>query len=205
MDSIFPIIMALSAGVGLLIAFISRKKGGPQKTEDFQLHLQGIGVKAILLDMEGEEATVLGKRSWGEKVDGIFKVQGKNIDTIAIIGVSSQYGTNYYIEYIVKGSGGLGRPEVKKTSMHKKKSPPIFGKVIDIEWKGDPHLSQRLNFDYSIKYKLLNECLDSLKGNIQIIPETKKGYTRIKTGYSLPAAELFDVINSIAKHVKSWA
>ena len=204
-DNAFPIIMALSAGIGLLFTFISRKKTGPQKIDELYPHLQSIGVKAIPLDMESEEAKALGKRSWGEKAVGVFDIRSRNIDTIVVIGVSSQYGTNYYIEYIVNNPGGMGRPDAKKTSMHRKKNPPILGKVMDIYWKGDTHLSQRLDFDYQIKYKLLQGGLDSLKGNIQIIPETKKGYTRIKTGYVLPAAELLDVIDSIAKHVKSWA
>jgi len=204
-DVILPLIMALSVGVGFLITLIARKKGGSQKEQEFLFHLQGIGIKATPFNMESEEAKLLGKRSWGDKAETILTVQDKNMDAIVIIGVSSQYGTNYYIEYIVKNTKGAIRPDAKKTGMQVKKSPPLFGKAVNIEWKGDANLAQRLNFDFSLKYKLLNEGLNSLKGGIQIIPEPKKGYSRIKTGYEPPSPELFDVINGIAKHVKSWA
>lgn len=204
-DIIFPLIMAISVGVGILITFIAAKKGSSQKAQEFYLHLQSIGIKATLLEKENNEVRVFGKRSWGEKADTVLTIKEKNMDAIVIVSVSSQYGTNYHIEYIVRKIGGVIREGVKKTSMQTKKSPPLFGKAIDIRWKGDANLSQRLNLDYSMKYKLLNEGFSSLKGGIVIIPESKRGYIRIKTGYERPSPSLFDVINSIAYYIKSWA
>ncbi len=203
-EEIIPIITALLFTVGLPIALLARRKRGPKPAQDFLLHLQGIGVKARALEEGDEPDAIQPKRSWGEKLDTLAKIEGSNIDYVAITSTSSQYGTNLYINYLVRETGAPGRPDRKKTKMVRRKSPPIWGKVVDIEWKGDPHLSQRLNFDYSLKYKLLNEGLPTLKGDIQIIPEHKAGHTKIKTNFELPSPELFQCLDIIAKHVKSW-
>jgi hypothetical protein len=72
--------------------------------------------------------------------------------------------------------------------------------VIDIEWKGDNSLAQKFNFDYRLKDKLMQA---DLKGDIEIFPEPKYEYTRLRTTYFLPELGLFEAINMIAKHIES--
>jgi hypothetical protein len=141
--------------------------------------------------------------SWGEKSQGTLEVDGKKIDYIGVTGVSSQYGTNYYFNCIVNVPDQKGIQPIKKTTMTVKKNPPFWGKPVDIDWKGDPYLAQRLNLDYSLKYRLLQGSLDSVKGGITIIPEPAYGYVKIKTNYQNPSPELFEVLDSVARHVKT--
>ncbi|HEY48941.1 MAG TPA: hypothetical protein G4O13_02730 [Dehalococcoidia bacterium] len=199
---LIPIILAILTAVALPIALSLRKKGGRKKAEELHQHLLGIGLKVSPIEKESEEEIGLPKHSWGDKSEGAISVEGRKIDYIRIIGVSSQYGTNYYIEYLLKTPGIAGREDMKKTSMVKKKSPPLWGKAVDIEWKGNPSLSQRLNFDYQLKYRLLNAYPKPLKGGISIHPEPRYGYTRIRTSYQLPSPDLFEAMDTIAKHVK---
>ena len=204
-DNIIPIIIALLAVIGLPIALLSRKKGGPEKIDELYQHFRGMGLKISRLEEESEGEKLGRKRSWGERSEGLFEIQDRNIDFISIVSVSSQYGVNYYLEHLVKSTGQILTGGRKKTKMVKKKSPRLWGKVMDIEWRGDPHLSQRLNFDYQLKYRLLQADTNALKKSITIIPETKYGHTRIRTEYQLPSPEMFEVLDSIARHVKTWA
>ena len=84
-----------------------------------------------------------------------------------------------------------------------KKASIFGGKVVDIAWKGDQYLSQKLNLDYELKHRILQTDLSKFKGTIQIIPETKYGYTRIKTDFNLPSPDMFYTIETVARYVKS--
>ena len=198
-DSIITILPAILIAIGLPLALRKRKKGGPAKKGGLHQHLQGIGMQVSLVE-EGTEDEKIGKRrSLGEKSQGLIEVKGRNIDWINVIGVSSQYGTNYFIDYLVTSMHPTTTAE-KKTKLTRKKSQPLRGKVIDIGWKGDSPLAQRLNYDYGLKDKIL---YSDFKGSIDINPEPKLGYTRIRTDYALPSLDLLETIEIIAKHIKS--
>jgi hypothetical protein len=203
-SSIFSIIMAVLVAIGLPLALRKRKKSGPQKGEELCQHLQGIGVKAYTVEDGDKQEKIGQKRSWGEKSVGIIELKDGNIDLINIIGVASQYGTNYFIDYLVKTPNIAQKQKLKKTRLLNKKSSPLGGKVVGIEWKGDESLAESLNFDYGLEDRLLQSNLKDLKGSIWISPEPEHGYARIRTAYALPSAEAFEAINTIAKHVKLW-
>jgi len=139
----------------------------------------------------------------GQKCEGVYALKDRNIDFILVVSVTSQYGVNYFIEYLIKTSFDLRKEPVKKTKMTKKKGSLFGSNVEDIIWKGDMRLSQRLNMDYEIKHKILQACSRKFKGGIVIEPDPKHGYTRIKTNYDLPSHEIFDTIDSIARYIKS--
>jgi hypothetical protein len=203
-SSILGIIMAILVAIGLPLALSKRKKGGPEKREELCQHLQEMGVKAFTLEKGSDQEKIGQKRSRGEKSAGLIELKDRNIDFINIIGVASQYGTHYFIDYLVEASNIIERRKLKKTRLVRKKSSPLRGKVVAIEWKGDESLAQSLNFDYSLEDKLLRSALKDLKGSIWVFPEPKHGYARIRTAYSLPSAEAFEAMNIVAKHVKSW-
>jgi hypothetical protein len=200
-ETFSPIIFLILA-FGLPFLFKLFRKGEQKKPEELFQHLQVIGVKASILGVEEAGEKWGQKRSWGEKGEGVMAVKDRNIDAIALVSQSSQYGSNYYIEYLVKWRTQSGADTAQKTRMVLKKSPPLWGKAVDIEWKGDPSLTQRLNFDYQLKYRLLQDGLRNFKGGISIHPEAKYGYSRIRTSYQLPSPDLFQVIGTIAKHIK---
>jgi hypothetical protein len=203
-ESIISLIIALLVVIALPLALRRRKKASAQKREELYQHLKEIGVKASLVE-EGNEREKIGlSRTSGQRSEGIIALQDKNIDSINIISVASQYGTNYFLDYLVKNSNITASRTVKKTRLTVKKSLFLWGKVVAMEWKGDKSLAQSLNFDYRLKDILLQRDVTGLKGSIGILPEPKHGYTRIRTGHSLPSPEIFEALDIVAKHIKSW-
>jgi len=170
--------------------------------EELCLHLQGIGVKA---SVEGTVEEKQGqKRSWGQRLAGTIKLVDRNVDSIDIVGASSQYGTNYHLDYLVKRSNSMGREKKRKIKLARKKKPALWGKVVDVEWKGSDSLAQRLNLDYQLKDKLLQATSAAGSGGISIHDEPKRDCARIRTGYFLPSPGFFEVVDIIARHVRSW-
>jgi hypothetical protein len=203
-DSIFSVIMAILVAIGLPLALRKRKKARPQKREELYSHLREIGVKASLAEKgDNREKIGLGRAS-GQKSEGTIALEGKNIDTINVISVASQYGTSYFLDYLVKSLNIMGERMLKKTKLIRKRSRPFWGGVVAIEWKGDESLAQSLGLDYSLEDKLLRSARKDFKGSIWIFPEPKHGYARIRTAYSLPSTEAFEAINTVAKHIRSW-
>jgi len=197
------IITALAIAIGLPLALRKRKKGGSQNVEQLLHHLQEIGVKASLAEGGGEEGKVGVSRAFMRSSVGVIEIAGRNMDYINVTGAASQYGVNYFLDYLVRSPGWPGNRRQKKTRMVKKKSPAIWGRVVDIEWKGDDYLSQQLGLDYRLKDILLQKDFEKLKSNIIIFPEPKYAYVRVRTAYLLPSLDLFEAIDIIARHIKS--
>ena len=197
-----PVVLGVLAAVAAVPALLRRvRKGSQGKLDELEQHLTGIGLKVSGVEKDTDDDKAIPK-NWSEKSDGAFIVADRNVDAIAIRSVSSQYGTNYYLDYVVRHPGVMAA-ESKKTTLVRKKSPPLWGKAVDLVWKGSPGLAQRLNYDYQLKYALLNSDPAGLKTGITIQPQPKHGCTRIRTGYHLPSAGLLQAIDTIAKHVKA--
>jgi len=203
LGNILPILFGIIAAIGVPLALRSRKKSGPRKVEEFNQHLHGIGVKASLLEKGTTQENVGQKRFGTQKPLGTISVTGKNIDSINVHGVASQYGVHYFLDYLVRISNFIGKVDKKRTKLIKKKTSVLRGKVIDVEWRGDDSLARKLNFDYQLKDRLLQADLNAFKGGILIYHELKHEYARIRTYYFLPTHDLFEAIDIIAKHIKS--
>ena len=204
LDNIISIIIGVLVVIGLPLALRKRKKVGPQKREGLCQYLKEMGIKVSLAEKGDDKEKIGLSRASGQKSEGTIQLQEQNINFINIINVSSQYGTNYFLDHLVKSPNIMGGRTLKKTRLIRKKSPPLWGKVVAIEWRGDESLAQSLNLDYSVEDRLLRSNLKDFKGSILIFPEPKHGYTRIRITYLLPTSEIFEAINIIAKHVKSW-
>lgn len=204
-SNIVGILFFLLVAVALPLMFRRRKKGeGAANIEELYQHLRGVGVEASLAkEGDDRERIGLGGAS-GQNSEGLIVLGDRNIDSINVVSVSMQYGKRYFIDYLVKSPNITGERMLKKTRLSRKKSPPIWGKVVAIDWKGDDSLRQSLNLDYSLEEKLLKADVKVFKGGIWIFPEPKHGYVRIRTDYSLPSAEIFEAIRSIARRVRSW-
>jgi len=203
-ESIIGLIIAILVVIAFPLAFRRRKKASIQKGEELCQHLEEMGVKASLVEKGSDKEKIGLSRISGQKSEGIIALQDKNIDSINIISAASQYGTNYFLDYLVKSSNITANRIVKKTRLTVKKSLILWGKAVAMEWKGDKSLAQSLNFDYRLKDRLLQRDVTGLRGSIGIFPEPKHGYTRIRTGHSLPSPEIFEVLDIIARHIKSW-
>lgn len=200
-QNLIGIITAIVFMVLLPLVLRARKKAGSQKRDELLSHLQNLGVKASLEEkgaLEEKVGTSLVQRS-----EGLLKLEAKKIDYINVTGTSSQYGTNYFLDFLVKKPSSMSEKKRGRTRMVKKRSSGILGKVAGIEWKGDDYLSRELNFDFRLKDILLSASRSELKGGIQIYPEPKHQYARIRTTYFLPSLELFEAIETIAGHIRS--
>jgi hypothetical protein len=202
-SSVAGIVMAVLVGIGLPLALRKRQKAGPLKREELCQHLHAIGVRARLADKGSPKEKIGLSRSSGQRSEGIIELEDKNIDAINVISIASQYGVTYHLDYLVKTPNLLGSRSFGKTQLHRKKKPPLWGRVVDIEWKGDKALAQSLNFDYSLKDRLLQADAGALKQSILVIPEPKHSYARIRTAYALPSQQLFEAIAISARHLKS--
>lgn len=196
------IIVGASAGIGAYLATRSLRKYGAGKVEELYQHLLNVGVKASLVEKTGTPDKSK-RRFWPKNPIGTIKLAGRSIDSINVVGVATQYSANYYLDYIVNKLSFVITGKKRKVKMARKKTSTFRGKVNDIEWKGDELLSQVLNSDYQLKDRLLTFVESNKKVTVEIYPELKKGYVRIRTGYSLPTLALFETIDIIANHVSS--
>ena len=200
---IISLVMLLAFGIGLPLAMRARKRTAPQKVTELFEHLQNNGLKASQMAGDTDPKEMGFPRVTGQRSEGIIEIRERNIDYVNIISVTGQYGVNYYLDFLVKRPNWLSQQKRKKTKMAAKKDPAIKGKVADIEWKGDDYLSRTLNYDYQLKDRLLQTEPGELKGGIQIYPEPKQEYSRIRTAYLLPSQNWLEAIDMIAGHVKS--
>jgi hypothetical protein len=195
--------MVIALAIGLPFALRARKKGGPRKAEELFNHLKELHVDVVLVAGDTQENKIGIARTSGQRCEGTFKINNKNIDYINVVSITGQYGVNYFVDYLVHSPGRMGSTDRKQTKLSMKKDSFIKGKIVDVEWRGDHYLSQVLNLDYKIKDILLISELDKLQDGINIYPEPKHEYARIRTVYGLPSSDLFTAINYIAKHVAS--
>ena len=197
------IVVALAVAIGLPLALRKRKKAGPQNVEQLFQHLLTMGIKASRIEKGTDEERVKVSRGSGQRSEGLIEVSERNIDSINLVSVTTQYGVNFFIDYLVGIPNWLDQKKRSKTRMVPKKSSAIRGKVVDIQWKGDDYLSRQLDYDYRLKDRLLQAGADELKGGIQVLPEPKHEYARVRTAYVLPSSDFFEAIDIIAGHIKS--
>lgn len=202
LEKIIPAIIVFLTAFLLPFLLSKKKKKGDKKHKEFSHLLLEIGVEFVELDEDSEQVKFRKKPSLGLKSEGIIALKGCNIDFINIISASSQYGVNYFIEYLVKSTFTIREKSLKKTKMVVKKKSLFGGEVVDVLWKGDQYLAQKLNLDYDLKHRFMHVDINTFKGGILIIPEPKHGYIRIKTNFNIPSAEIFYAIDTLAGHMK---
>jgi hypothetical protein len=202
LEKILPAIIVFLTAFLIPFLLSKKKKKGDKKPKEFSQSLLEIGVEFDVLDEDSEQVKFRRKLALGLKSEGIFALKKSNIDFINVISASSQYGVNYFIEYLVKSTFGIREKPLKKTKMVIKKKS-LFGKeVVDVIWKGDQYLTQKLNLDYDLKHKFMQADINTFKGAIMIIPEPKHGYIRIKTNYHPPSSNMFYAIDTLAGHMR---
>jgi hypothetical protein len=202
-SNIIPALIAFLTAFLLPFIFSKRKKESTKKIKNYSQDLSKIGIDFEKIEKDDERIQFVKKLSFGQKAEGIFKLPNRNIDYIFLISVTTQYGVNYFLEYIVRNAFNLRDESIKNTRMKLKKDSMTGSKIKEIVWKGDFYLTQKLNMDYELKHKWLNTSLNELKMNLRILPEKKYGYTRIKTNYVPPSMDLISFIDSIAGHIKT--
>jgi hypothetical protein len=179
-------------------------------------HLQAIGINAsVMEETKWRWGGINGQpHGVGEHVMGVIQLKGRDIDSIDVIHLPGSRYSNmwWYLDSIVRTSSPDGnmRKDYAKLIMKRSFMGNLLAfffiysaKIVDIEWRGDTDLARELNFDNQLKNMLLNIDPRSLRGLLEIVPEPKYGCTRIRTDYLLPSLELFDILETIARHIKS--
>ena len=167
-------------------------------------HLVRLGIDAKMVEKEALED--IGKTSLFTPFKGItrdlgsIRVIGKEIDVIQVNRYSDDWGAaSYEIDYAVKGHI-KGKEESVKAKTELKTKGLIRKKVLDIRWTGG-EIAELLNEDQSLKELMLQEQLR----NIEINPDKKRPYVRIRTGArhgEFPAEKAFECYDKIAKHIR---
>jgi len=201
-SKVLPAVIAFLAAFLLPLIFSKRSKEGEKKKNSTSQNLLSLGIDFERIEKRDERIEFVKKLSWGQKAEGIFKIENRNIDYIFLISESNQYGANYSLDYIVQNAFNVREEPVRNTRMKLIKDSLMGRKAVDVLWKGDTYLSQKLNMDHALKDKLKNTGLKGLKLKLRIIPEKKHGYTRIKTNFISPSQDLISFIDSIAGHIK---
>jgi hypothetical protein len=109
---ITSLVIGIVTLVGLLVALRSKRKSGPQKVEELSGHLQMIGVGASVRQNDAVQS----KRGRKDAI-AVINLEKKNIDSINVVGVASQYGVQYYLDFNVTVPGLLNRDLKKRTKM----------------------------------------------------------------------------------------
>lgn len=202
-SNILPAIIAIITAIVFPFILKKRKKEGPKKRKDYAQSLDELGLKFEKIDKGDDRVSFIKKQSFSQKAEGIFALKEKNIDFLFIMSVTSQYGINYFIEFIVKNTFNLRDEPLQNTRMKLKRESFVSKKYVDLFWKGDSYLAQKLSMDYDLKHKLLNYIVNEEKVILTIIPEKKHGYTKIKTNFIPLTDEFISLINSLAGHIKT--
>ena len=201
-ESLISLIVAILVLAGLPLALLKRKKAGLQRRDELLLHLKEMGVEASLMEPGDEREKIGPSRASGQRSEGVIQLEGGNIDSINIISATSQHGVNYFLDYLVKSPNITARRKLKKTWLFRKRSSLLWGRVVDVRWKGDKSLARSLNFDYRLKDRLLKP--DAGLPGIRLFPEPGYGYARIRTPYALPTPATVETLDIIARHARSW-
>lgn len=82
----------------MILALRSIKKGGQKRVEELCHHLQGIGIRASVLEQSNREERVSQKRSWTQKLIGTIKLTGNQIKILRI-GVAKWKVENYVVAW----------------------------------------------------------------------------------------------------------
>lgn len=218
------IAMLVAFAIGVWLALRARKKDAPLKVDELLHHLQEMGIRASAIDKGIWERSVVerggdsgswlsrgGKEIWGwvwggnTRVEGVIEIRERHVDYVQVVSQASQGGVRYFLFYLVRSPGISGENGRKNTKLGRKKKLGVWwGKIVDIQWQGDYHLSQLLNYDQRLRDILLQEDLKYLEGDIEILPDSERQYDMVRTAYLLPPPDLLKALDIIAKHIKSW-
>ncbi len=202
-SGLIGIITALVAAIAIPLAVKKRKKEAPAKVAEFTAHLHSVGLAAVAVDKEAEqEYPDVFKGTTGEKIEQVFGLDRSRFRYLRIVSSTSQYGTYYYLEFLVMIPYTTAQT-IKKTRLRLKKTSAFGGAVSDVYWQGDPALAQSMNYDFSLKDRLMGCPQEELKGGITIQQKKKSSYVKIRTGYSPVSADFLEAVSLVAGHIAS--
>ncbi|MFC1941652.1 hypothetical protein ACFLWU_00345 [Chloroflexota bacterium] len=183
------------------------------------LHKAGIEATGVTGNNSYLDKTGVTLKKAGYKIKIAFDVRGKYFDYIFYQIVGTRSSTYKYLMYIIIGN-------IPEIDMKKRKLLAIRntdydkhaflttnkenGKTINVKCAGDQALTQEITNDYLLTEKLVKRCQSDKKiqkifREIFIYYDPDYGYAAISHlfGSIIPTAEHFEIMNMIARHIKS--
>ncbi len=203
---IIVVTLALAIAVGSFVARVRwTKNQASERLLKLLHHLKNQGVNVSLLK-KGDLQPRIETRDilkYTSRSEDIVEIKEKSINYVFADCITGKNTTIYYIDYVVISANQFTTNSYKTTKLVKKRSFPIFGKVLDLEWKGDQMLANSLNNDYSLKAKLIKSPeINKLTCNPVIYPRPDYEYYKIRIRYLLPTSDFFEALNSVGTHLK---
>lgn len=197
---IITIVLAFSGLIGLPIALWNLRKSGSRKVQELYEHLLAIGIKAYMIP-EFAQNNRPKKFNFFQRVAGTIGLQKCQIEFIDVIGTAQQYGVNYSIHYLIYRPGLVTtETRQRRTKLKKKGKPQAPLASAEYVWEGNDLIARKLNSHAETGVAVQQEIF---KGGIEILSESGDEYVKIKTEYILPDKNQFDIMEIIAKVLKS--
>ncbi|UCG09961.1 MAG: hypothetical protein JSW30_04305 [Dehalococcoidia bacterium] len=197
-DTFVIVLLLFLAVIGLARPFMKLKKGSPKDVSLLLDHLQGMGIYATLSEVDKKAGARGARRASMERCQGAIKIGGRNVDLINVVSKATPFGDRLFADYSVGTGLWLAKTSRKKTGLVRKGALGVLGGGGDIEWKGDEWLCRELNYDPRLKDKLGQA---EMEGGLSILPGSE--CAKVRVAYQLPSANLFEVIDIIAGHIRS--
>jgi len=160
------------------------------------------GVKAQMSERERPEEKV--ENSWYQRSLGVIDITDGPIKWISILkrDRSKDSPPKWWVVMGIpfEGDGTTGQKISIKTD--RKKAFPLFGKVVDVTWKGDDGVSGLIN---TLSQDTATKELSKKIGNLEIKSQSEgfQGWTLTSDKKFAPTSQDWEVIQSIANYILS--
>jgi hypothetical protein len=200
---------------GVLYLVLTKKKRATSLINDLHSQLMQAGIEASVTIDKNYYLEKIGDavKKVDNHIEAVSDIQGKDFDYIFVHSTGHQTGSDDYWQYIVIGS----LPEAerakswfdtifyqKRTELRAKRNRWPWSKVFDIYWIGDTTLAHKLNSDIPLRERI-SQLLRSRKHPKEVFIYCHQTYkfAVIRTPLYSPEAEDFEIMNIIARHIKS--
>ena len=185
--------------------FLSRELLRDRTRDELCAHLRALGIEAQMAERGRTEEGVGGEGSLGviDIIDG--PIGWVNVRKEARNAGAGGGGTTYYdyTDYGVPGPMAAGS-QMARIICVGARTFPLFGKVVDVHWKGDDlglGIINRLNGDISTKDPRVSSCVL----DIRPYPKHECWIISTKTGKGPPSEELWRCYQAIAQQLLDTA
>ena len=225
--------VVLVAGVFIMGPILNRKskKRGKEKGNLLCQGFSAIGIEAIPFDLvTARETEPFVKKLLDNyvKVDSICALKNEEFNYVYYNTIDAGKNSYFYFQYVIlppetntivsngnsisgkaaladslKASLGLSKSR-RRVRLASKKSIALWGKIRDITWNGEEHLTRELNEDNILKDKMIKRfCENSKLTSLDISYYPRLNFVEISTAIIIPDKEDYEILKSIAHHVKS--
>ena len=179
-----------------------KEKLRDKSRDDLTRALNSLGVGAEMAERGRPEEGV--RKSWGKRSLGVIDISKGPIRCINVVKQDgSQYSPpTWWLILCIPDERPFSKRRAVKIKTVKKKTFPVFGKVVDVAWEGDDYgtgLLRTLANDYTVK------SWTKRIGNLEVhrYDEEFHGWTLQVDKRVTPTRQDWDIIRKIAHYLLS--